>query len=113
HADALKHLTTVERECPPLAGWSLVGQGLIALREKRYAAAHDILDRALVQRPKDDKVFKGAVLHARGAVHHHEGRPELARVELFEALELYGKDHLATGRVLDTIGMIFDADGHF
>jgi hypothetical protein len=48
HAEAQAQFQAVA-QMPALAGWALVGQAFIALREKDYERAHQLLDGAAIK----------------------------------------------------------------
>jgi tetratricopeptide (TPR) repeat protein len=51
--------------------------------------------------------------HCRGAVYFHQRRVDQALASLHEALKLFGAEHSATGRVLDTLGMVYASKNNF
>ena len=44
---------------------------------------------------------------------YHEGEFDSALPQLHEALTLFGREHFATGRVLDTFGMVYAGKDNF
>jgi tetratricopeptide (TPR) repeat protein len=104
YAEALENLRALEAGSA-LAGWALVGQALAALRERDYPLARSLLARAGQADPQD-AILGATIAHHRGTLAHHEGRSDEALAELHTALELLGRDHFSTGRVLDTLGMV-------
>jgi class 3 adenylate cyclase len=96
-----------------LAGWALAAQAAVALRERDYARVHRILDRAAEQADPADKALGAALAHNRAVAYFHQGKSDRALPALHEALALLGKDHFGTGRVLDTLGMVYAAKGNF
>jgi class 3 adenylate cyclase/Tfp pilus assembly protein PilF len=96
-----------------LAGWALAAQAIVALRERNHVRVHQVLERAEAQCASDDRTLAATIAHTRGAAYFHQGKADLALPELHEALALFGKDHFATGRVLDTLGMVYAGKGNF
>jgi class 3 adenylate cyclase/predicted Ser/Thr protein kinase len=96
-----------------LQGWVLAGQASFLLRDRDYAGAHRLLDRAAGQADPADVVLRATVAHTRGAAWLHQGRFDRALPELHRALDLLARGHFLTGRVLDTLGMAYAGKGHF
>jgi class 3 adenylate cyclase/uncharacterized protein HemY len=112
HAEAQAHFQSIA-QFPALAGWALVGQAFIALREKDYERAHQLLDGAATKGTGGNSMLLATATHCRGAVCYHQGRFDEALVRLHEALGLFGTDHFAAGRVLDTLGMVYASKNNF
>jgi class 3 adenylate cyclase/predicted Ser/Thr protein kinase len=112
HAPALEQFPEGQ---PPavLLGWALAGQAGGALRDHRYPRVHQLLDQAGRQGDPADTVCRATLAHTRGIVYSHEGKFDRARQHLDEALRLLGKEHFATGRVLDSLGMVHAYHGNF
>jgi class 3 adenylate cyclase len=106
-----EHLQKLD-DLPALRGWALVGQALAALRKAAYKPAHQLLDQAS-RGASADTTLRATVAHYRGAVLFHEGQDDAALPHLHEALELFGPEHFVTGRVLDTLGMVYAAKDNF
>ena len=87
-------------------------QADLAKRHKQYERAHELLDQALPGGPVQP-ALRATVAHYRGALLCHQDRPDAALAHLHEALELFGKEHFLTGRVLDTLGMAYAAKDTF
>jgi class 3 adenylate cyclase/tetratricopeptide (TPR) repeat protein len=100
-------------EWPTLRGWALAGQASFLLRDRDYAGAHRLLDRAAQQSDPADVVLRATVAHTRGAAWLHQGHFDRALPELHRALALLARNHFLTGRVLDTLGMAYAGKGHF
>jgi serine/threonine protein kinase/class 3 adenylate cyclase len=96
-----------------LVGWALSGQSSAALRDRDYRRAHRLLDQAYEQGDESDTILQATLAHLRGSILSHEGKTEQALHHLHEALALFGKDHFAAGRVLDTLGMVYCGRGNF
>jgi class 3 adenylate cyclase/predicted Ser/Thr protein kinase len=96
-----------------LAGWALAGQAMAALRDRAYGAVHRLLDQAAAQGDPEEPVQRATLAHTRGVVHVHQGKTDEALPHLHEALALLGRDHFGTGRVLDTLGMVYASRGNF
>jgi class 3 adenylate cyclase len=109
---AVERLRKLE-QWPSLEGWGLAAQGAVALRERDYARAHRLLERAAAQADAADRVLAATIAHLHGVAYFHEGKPDRALPQLHEALALLGKDHFAVGRVLDTLGMVYAGKGNF
>jgi tetratricopeptide (TPR) repeat protein len=112
HAEALQQMKAVEH-IPALAGWARVGQAFIALRERQDSLAHELLDQASTPDNLTDRTLRATIAHCRGVVYYHEGKSNRALPQLHEALELFGLDHFGTGRVLDTLGMVYANKNNF
>ena len=89
---------------PGFRGWALVGQAFLALRQHDPDRAERLLDEAATT--ATDPVLRATIAHIRGAAAYHAGDDSRATAELRTALELFGAQHFATGRVLDTLGMV-------
>jgi class 3 adenylate cyclase len=112
HQEALEQLRDVE-QLPALLGWAQAGQAYVALRQHDYRRAHLLLDQAAAQGDSGDPFLEATIAHCRGALSYHEGRDTLALSELHHALSLFGRRHFATGRVLDTLGMVYTSKDNF
>jgi class 3 adenylate cyclase/uncharacterized protein HemY len=112
HAEAQAQFQAVA-QMPALAGWALVGQAFIALREKDYERAHQLLDGAAIKDNTGNAMLLATATHCRGAVYYHQGRLDQALGRLHEALRLFGTEHFSTGRVLDTLGMVYASKSNF
>ncbi len=109
---AQAHLEAVAG-APPLRGWDRVGFAFVALRQKNFRAMHALLDEGDAAAAPPDRMLHATLLHLRGALAYHEGRSPEALPLLTKALEVYGTDHFGSGRVLDTLGMIYAGRGNF
>jgi class 3 adenylate cyclase len=89
-------------EGPVLRGWALVGQVSRLLRERDATGAHKQLDRA-GEGPAADPTLRATLAHLRGLAWSLQGRFDQALAPLHRALEVLGKDHYATGQVLDSL----------
>ncbi len=96
-----------------LRGWALAGQASFLLRERDYPGAHRMLDKAAEQGDAGDGVLQATIAHTRGATLLHQGKFDQALPPLHQALTLLGKGHFLTGRVLDTLGMVYAGKGNF
>jgi class 3 adenylate cyclase/tetratricopeptide (TPR) repeat protein/predicted Ser/Thr protein kinase len=96
-----------------LRGWALAGRASFLLRARDYAAAHKMLDRALEQGDAGDAILQATIAHTRGATWQHQGQFDQALPHLHQALTLLGRKHFLTGRVLDTLGMVYAGKGNF
>jgi class 3 adenylate cyclase/predicted Ser/Thr protein kinase len=127
HVEALRQLQATQ-PWPALVGWALAGQAAEALRDRQYPRAHKLLDQAASsvgaptstvgarspdRAPADDTVLRATIAHTRGTIFAHQGKAEQALPQLNEALALFGKEHFNTGRVLDTLGMVYAGKGNF
>ena len=112
HAEAQAQFQSVA-QIPALASWALVGQAFIALREKDYERAHQLLDGAVTKDNTGSAMLLATATHCRGAVYYHQGRIDQALGRLHEALLLFGTEHFAAGRVLDTLGMVYASKNNF
>ena len=112
HAEALKQLRAL-RHLPQLKAWALVGQAFVMLREASYKNTHKLLDQAREAGPSKDKILQASIAHCRGSAYYHVGCTKQAMNELRAALDGFGRDHFCTGRVLDSIGMIYSSKNHF
>jgi tetratricopeptide (TPR) repeat protein len=96
-----------------LRGWALAGRASFLLRDRDYANAHKLLDRAADQGDPQDDVLQATIAHTRAATLLHQGHFDEALPRLHRALALLGKAHFLTGRVLDTLGMVYAGKGNF
>jgi class 3 adenylate cyclase len=112
HAEALKQMRAV-KQLPQLKAWSLVGQAFVMLRQSAFKTVHKLLDEALKVGQAKDPVLQALIAHCRGATYYHQGRNKQALLELHAALKGYGRDHFRTGRVLDTIGMVYSSKNQY
>ncbi|MBY0228605.1 MAG: tetratricopeptide repeat protein, partial [Gemmataceae bacterium] len=97
-------------EAAALRGWALVGQASRQLRERQYRDALRLLENV---ENGDDPMLEAAVAHTRGAALVHLGRCDEALPHLGRALDLLGRSHFMTGRVLDTLGTAYSTKGNF
>jgi class 3 adenylate cyclase len=116
YAEALEQLKAVE-EVEGLKGWVAVGRAFIALRQHRYDQTDELLDQAekfleQAQHAPDEHILRATIYHCRGALVYHQGETDPLPL-LHEALRLYGKDSFGTGRVLDTLGMVYASRDNF
>jgi serine/threonine protein kinase/class 3 adenylate cyclase len=96
-----------------LRGWSLAGQASYALRERDYGAAQSLLAMAQTQGDPSDRMLAATIAHTRATALVHVGQPDKALPFLHQALDLFGRQHFMTGRVLDTLGMAYAYKGSF
>jgi class 3 adenylate cyclase/Flp pilus assembly protein TadD len=96
-----------------LRGWALAGQASHMLRERDYAGAQRQLERAESQRDPTDQLLQATIAHTRAAALVHIGQSDRALPYLHQALDLFGREHFMTGRVLDTLGMAYAYKGNF
>ena len=111
--DEADRLFTECQEFPGLAGWATFGRAFMALRQRDYPKARSLLAEAARRAEANDRPLAAAIAHLRGTTFFHEGRSEQALAALGDALELFGKDHFGTGRVLDTFGMVYAGRDNF
>jgi class 3 adenylate cyclase len=109
---AIRHFEAVG-QMPSLAGWALVGQPFVAMRRTDFRLAHQLLDDASRRGDSADASLRATIAHLRGSVLYHEGKTEEARPLLLAALQEFGREHFGTGRVLDTLGMIYAGKDNF
>jgi class 3 adenylate cyclase len=95
-----------------LKGWAGVGQVFIALRETKYSSAHLQLDKAEAEGDRNDPIFLATVAHVRGSIYYHQGDDRAISL-LHKALSIFGKDHFSTGRVIDSLGMVYATKDNF
>lgn len=95
-----------------LETWALVVGASLALRQHDYATSHDRLNQA-AKSCGQDRVLEAHINHYRGALFYHEGKDDASLSELRNALSLFGYDHFALGRVLDSLGMVYAAKNDF
>ena len=112
HAEALKQMRAVKR-LPQLEAWALVGQAFLSLREGAFKNSHKLLDKAVQLPPTTDVVLRASIAHCRGSIYYHEGEISKALEHLRSALAGFGRDHFCTGRVLDSLGMVYTTKDHF
>lgn len=112
HAEALKQMRAV-KQLPHLEAWALLGQAFVRMREGSFKAAHKLLDQALKQAAARDSILHASIAHCRGSNYYHEGRNKQALEELKAALSGFGRNHFCTGRVLDSLAMVYSSKDHF
>jgi class 3 adenylate cyclase/tetratricopeptide (TPR) repeat protein/predicted Ser/Thr protein kinase len=96
-----------------LRGWALAGRASWLHRQRDYQGSHKFLERAAEQGDPNDVILQATIAHTRGATLLHEGQFDAALPELHQALALLGRDHFLSGRVLDTLGMVYAGKGYF
>jgi class 3 adenylate cyclase len=112
HAIAVKHFKMLE-ETSDLKAWALLGQVFIDLREGSYDSAHEQLNVALAERNQNDLIFLATATHLRGSIFYHQSDDDRALKCLHEALSIFGKDHFGSGRVIDSLGMVYASKDNF
>jgi len=112
HAEALKQMRAV-KHLPRLEAWGLVGQAFVMLRQSDFKSTHKLLDQASKHDPARDPILQASIAHCRGSAYYHEGQQEQALEQLRAALAGLGRNHFCTGRVLDSIGMVYSSKDHF
>ncbi|HWP45349.1 MAG TPA: tetratricopeptide repeat protein [Blastocatellia bacterium] len=100
------------QQYPALAGWALISQAFIAIRKGEYAQSRELINKAMAQGDTTDTVLRATIHHCYGSALYREGQPEAALPHLHESLRLFGKDHFQTGRVLDTLGLLYASKGN-
>ena len=98
---------------PLLQAWALTAQATTLVRQRDLRGAHRLLDEARDRADPADAALQGTVAHTRAVAFFHEGRTDLALPQLHEALAHFGADHFATGRVLDSLGMVYAGRANF
>lgn len=111
YPDAVHQFHAV-RAVSRMAGWALLGEAFVFLRQKDFTTSHRLLGEAR-HYCNDDTQLQATIAHVEGATLYHEGRSKDAEPLLLEAMELYGPNHFASGRVLDTLGMIHAGRDNF
>jgi serine/threonine protein kinase len=106
HVEAIE-LLTAAAQVPELAAWAYAGMAIVRLRDRQYADAHALLDRATAASADGDAILRATLAHARGSVLLKEQRFVESLEHLYAALAGFGPDHFGTGRVLDTLGMAY------
>lgn len=112
HAEAIKQMKAV-KQLPHLEAWALLGQAFVRMREDSFKAAHKLLNQASNQASARDTILHASIAHCRGAIYYHEGRNKQALQELNTALAGFGRNHFCTGRVLDSLAMVYSSKDHF
>jgi class 3 adenylate cyclase len=95
------------RASPDLKAWALVGEAFAAYRDSQFQRAEELLDAAARLGHPEDAVLRATLAHYRGALLYKQGAADRALEHLDRALTGFGPDHLGTGRVLDTLGMVY------
>jgi len=98
---------------PALEAWATLGQAFVAMRQNEYERAFDLLAEANKQADPADHELAGAIFHLYGALCYRVGKSDQALVSLRKALALFNRDHFATGRVLDTFGLVYAGKDNF
>jgi class 3 adenylate cyclase/Tfp pilus assembly protein PilF len=96
-----------------LEAWAIFGQAFLALRRHDYQRTHALLEQAVGKADPEDRSLHAAIAHLRGTNYFHTGDSQRALHHLRVALQSFGKDHFATGRVLDTFGMVYASRDNF
>lgn len=113
NAAAAKEAFGSLRQFSALRGWVLLGQVFAAKSKDGAAQCAILLDQAEDAAIEGDSVLRGAIIHQRGVVAYWRGQYALAMNHLHNALELLGSEHFVTGRVLDTLGMVYWGKNNF
>lgn len=111
--DEAKRQLQVSLRIDKLAGWSTLGLVFVASREGEFDRARERLQKIQKKAATRDRVLAGAIAHMDGSILYHLGRPREALPQLRNALSLFGRKHFATGRVLDTLGMLYAGKDNF
>ena len=98
---------------PALEAWSRLGRAFVAMRQNEYQRAFDLLSEAKNLADPSDQELEGAIAHLYGALHYRVGKSDKALVSLRKALAVFKRDHFATGRVLDTFGLVYAGKDNF
>jgi class 3 adenylate cyclase/predicted Ser/Thr protein kinase len=96
-----------------LRGWALAGRASFLLRRRDYPEALRQLERAEAEGDPADRPLQATIAHTRASALVHQGKHDQALPLLHRALDLFGKEHFVTGRVLDTLGMAYAYKGNF
>ncbi len=97
--------------------WSLLWDALLTIRERAYEKSLATLEKA---REKAQEIstdpshsLSANIFHLQGTAWHHRGDVQKAITSLQQSLELFGKNHFCTPRVLDTLGMAYSSKHNF
>jgi class 3 adenylate cyclase len=94
-------------EQPALLGWARVGQAFLAYGQGQLDRALGLVGQAQGAARTDDRILQATLEHLKGAIRYKQGRDEEALDHLYRALDGYPPDHMGYGRVLDTLGMVY------
>jgi class 3 adenylate cyclase/predicted Ser/Thr protein kinase len=112
HLQAIDLLSAVEQR-RALVGWAFVGQSCATRKGHDYDRVMELLDEAARDGDPGDMVLRATIAHFKGSLLARRGRYEPALALLHEALDGFGRDHFCTGRVLDTMGMVYAFKDNF
>lgn len=90
-----------------------LGLCFVRMRNHQYADAHGLLDQVPEPIAASDAVVRGIRAWLRGTIFYREGKLESVLPLLYQALEDLGADRLSSGRVLDTLGMVYAARNNY
>ena len=96
-----------------LRGWALVGRASFLLRDRAYGEAQRTLVLAQEQGDIGDPMLQASIAHTSATALVHVGQSDASLPLLHFALDLFGRKHFMTGRVLDTLGMAYAYKGNF
>jgi class 3 adenylate cyclase/tetratricopeptide (TPR) repeat protein/predicted Ser/Thr protein kinase len=98
---------------PALAAWGLLGQAYMLLRAYDLPRVGPLLEEAAAQGAPPDPVLEANLDHLRGYLLLRRGEWGPAVARLHRALDLLGRDHFVTGRLLDTLGELYAGMNNF
>jgi tetratricopeptide (TPR) repeat protein len=98
---------------PELKAWALVGRAFVAYRGRRHDRAQQSLGLAARCGCESDHVLRATLHHLHGVLAYAQGRADDALKRLYAALEALGLDHFGSGRILDSLGMVYGSLNDF
>ena len=97
----------------PLAGWSGVGAAIGHNRNHAFRQADACLRETAALADPSDNILQASIRHQRGFWLYHAGKLNEALAALHDSLDLCGRDHYLTGRVLETLALVYANRNNF
>jgi class 3 adenylate cyclase len=101
------------RQFPALDGWALLGEASTHNRNHHFSQAEAALREAAARGDPDDNILQASIAHQHGFRLYHAGSLDEAWAALYEALDRCGRDHYLTGKVLETLGLVYSNKNNF
>ncbi len=101
------------RQGEALAGWALLGEAYTHNRNHNFGRAEGLLREAAAEGDAQDHILQASIAHQRGFWLYHAGKLGEALSALHQALDLCGREHFLTARVLSTLGLVYANKNNF
>lgn len=98
-------------EIPEALGWCKLGHAFIAMRRRQHDLVENLLNE--IQEPEDSVILRAGIAHLRGSNYFYAGKLDQALPLFNHALEMVGHSHFASGRVLDSLGVLYSRRDHY